>query len=234
MFTSAWKAAPLALLLLASWALPAGADDDSPKKKEQKVVITDDDIVVSDKDEPGAVVWRWPGRSRRGYLGVRLLEMTPELRVHFGAPKDAGVLVAGVEKDSPAAKSGIQVGDIITRADGDRIESASDLTRSVRHHKSGDALKLEISRDRAARSLNVKVEERRVADFDIGHMGHMGDLGDLGDLRDLGREIGRSVGRDIGRRALVLPTPPDMDRLRDRVEELEKRLNDLEKKLPSR
>ena len=225
MLTTSWKALPLALLLLASWALPAGANDDPPRKKEKKVVVTDEDVVVLDKDEPGdeAFVWRSPGRSRRGYLGVRLLEMTPELRAHFGAPKDAGVLVAGVEKGSPAAKSGIQVGDIITRADGERIESGSDLTRAVRRRKSGEALKLEISRDRVAKSLAVKVEERRVAEFDMGNLG------------DLGREIGRSVGRDIGRHAWVLPTPPeDLDRLRDRVEELEKRLNDLEKKLPSR
>ena len=43
--------------------------------------------------------------------------MTQELRAHYGAPKDAGVLVAGVESESPAAKAGIQVGDIVTRAD---------------------------------------------------------------------------------------------------------------------
>ena len=230
MLTTAWKAVPLSLLLLVSWALPAGANDDPPPKKEKKVVVTDEDVVVSDKDEPGddTFVWRWPGRSRRGYLGVRLLEITPELRAHFGVPKDAGVLVAGVEKDSPAAKAGVQVGDIITRADGDRIESGSDLSRAVRHRKSGDALKLEVSRDRSARSLTVKVEERRVAEFDMGR------LGDLG--REIGRSVGRDVGRDIGRRAWVLPTPPtppaDLNRLRDRLQELEKRLNDLEKKLP--
>ncbi len=228
MLTTAWKAVPLSLLLLASWALPAGANDDPPQKKEKKVIVTDDDVVVSGQDEPGdeTFVWRWPGRSRRGYLGVRLLEMTPELRAHFGAPKDAGVMVAGVEKNSPAAKAGVQVGDIVTRADGERIESGSDLSRAVRRRRSGDSVKLEVSRDRAARSLNVKVEERRVPEMDMG------------DLGDLGREIGRSVGRDIGRRAWVLPTPPtppaDLNRLRDRLEELEKRLNDLEKRLPAR
>jgi membrane-associated protease RseP (regulator of RpoE activity) len=228
MLTTAWKAVPLSLLLLASWALPAGANDDPPQKKEKKVIVTDDDVVVSGKDEPGdeTFVWRWPGRSRRGYLGVRLLEMTPELRAHFGAPKDAGVMVAGVEKDSPAAKAGVQVGDIVTRADGERIESGSDLSRAVRRRRSGDSVKLEVSRDRAAKFLNVKVEERRVPEMDMG------------DLGDLGREIGRSVGRDIGRRAWVLPTPPtppaDLNRLRDRLEELEKRLNDLEKRLPAR
>jgi membrane-associated protease RseP (regulator of RpoE activity) len=225
MLTTAWKAASLSVLLLASWALPAGANDDPPPKKEKKVVITDGDVVVSDKDEPGddTFVWRWPARSRRGYLGVRLLEITPELRAHFGVPKDAGVLVAGVDKDSPAAKAGIQVGDIITRADGERIESGSDLTRAVRRRKAGEAVKLEVSRDRAAKSLTAKIEERRSAEFDMG------------DLGDLGRRIGRDVGRDIGRRAWVLQSrPEDLDRLRDRLEELEKRLNDLEKRLPAR
>jgi membrane-associated protease RseP (regulator of RpoE activity) len=224
MLTTAWKAAPLSLLLLVSWALPAGANDDPPPKKEKKVVITDGGV-VSDKDEPGdeTFVSGWPGRSRRGYLGVRLLEITPELRAHFGVPKDSGVLVAGVEKDSPAAKAGIQVGDIITRADGERIQSGSDLTRAVRRRKAGEAVKLEVSRDRAARSLTAKIEERRSAEFDMG------------DLGGLGRRIGRDVGRDIGRHAWVLQSrPEDLDRLRDRLEELEKRLNDLEKRLPAR
>ncbi len=102
--------------------------------------------------------------------------MTPELRTHYGAPKDAGVLVAGVESESPASKAGIQVGDIVTRAGGERIESALDLTHAVRRMKSGETLKLEVSRDRAVKQLAVKIEERRSAEMDLGELGH--DLGD--------------------------------------------------------
>jgi membrane-associated protease RseP (regulator of RpoE activity) len=223
MNTNALKAMPLALLLIA--AVPATGDEPS-EKKEKRIVITDDGV-FSDGDE--AFVWRFPEHGRQGRIGVRLLEMTPELRAHYGAPREAGVLVAGVEKESPASKAGIQVGDIITRAGADRIESVADLSRAVRHAKAGDTIKLEVSRDRASKQLTVKVEERRTSEIDLG---------------DLGRDLGRDIGREIGRHAWVFRDHPALrqrhvrdlpefrDRLQERIDELEKRLRDLEKKLP--
>jgi membrane-associated protease RseP (regulator of RpoE activity) len=224
MNTNTLKALPLALLLIA--AVPATGDEPS-EKKEKKIVITDDGV-FSDGNE--AFVWRFPEHGRQGRIGVRLLEMTPELRAHYGAPREAGVLVAGVEKESPASKAGIQVGDIITRAGADRIESVADLSRAVRHAKAGDTINLEVSRDRASKQLTVKVEERRTSEIDLGDFGR--DLG-----RDIGREIGRHAWVFRDRPALrerhVIPDLPEFrDRLQERIDELEKRLRDLEKKLP--
>jgi membrane-associated protease RseP (regulator of RpoE activity) len=218
MVSNALKALPVAVLL----ALPAvglSGDETSEKKKiEKKVVVTDDGVFASDVDEPVVVhVPRW---SRRGYLGVRLLEMTPELREHFGAPRDAGVIVAAVEADSPAQKAGIQVGDIITKADGERIESPRDLAHAARGMRSGETLKVEVSRDKATRQLSVQIQERPSREIDLG---------------DLGREIGRGIGRDFqyefGPRAWAFRFPENYDRFQERLRELEKRLNDLEKKL---
>ncbi len=208
---TAMKAMPLALLLIATCAAAAGNEPaEKSEKKEKRVIVTDEGVFSSDGDEP--LVWRFPRRARQGFLGIRLLEMTPELRAHYGAPKEAGVLVAGVEAASPAAKAGIQVGDIITRADGERIESGRDLTRVVRGMKSGETLKVEVSRDRAVKQLAVKIEERRGAEIDLG-----------------------DLGRDLGRHAWVFRGHPEnLDRLQDRIEELEKRLNDLEKRVPSK
>ncbi len=116
-----------------------------------------------------------------GYIGIRPLEMTPELRTHFGAPKEAGVFVGTVEKDSPAAKAGLQVGDIVTSADGEKVERKRDLVRTIRRKKEGDTVKIELVRDRAAKTLTVTVAERedsrvRVGDFGPGmrrfHMRH--------------------------------------------------------------
>jgi C-terminal processing protease CtpA/Prc len=227
MNTAALKAMPMALLLIASSAPAQAAGDEPSEKKEKRIVITDDGA-FSDGDE--AFVWRFPEHGRHGRIGVRLLEMTPELRAHYGAPREAGILVAGVEKESPASKAGIQVGDIITRAGADRIESVADLSRAVRRAKAGDTLPLEVSRDRASKQLTVKVEERRTSEID------MGDLG-----RDIGRDFGRDIGREIGRHAWVFRDHPAVrdlpefrDRLKERLDELEKRLHDLEKKLPAR
>jgi membrane-associated protease RseP (regulator of RpoE activity) len=219
MVSNSLKAFPLAVLL--AWpaaALPAG--DESPEKDKRvakAVVVTDDGVFTSDGDD--AVV-RWSPRGRQGYLGVRLLEMTPELREHFGAPQNEGVLVASVEADSPAAKAGIHVGDIITRANGERIESGSDLTRTVRRAKSGDTLKIDVSRDRASRQISVKIEERRAAEINLG---------------DIGPSFGRHDFVWRGHpEAFFSERSENLDRLRERLEELEKRLKDLEKKLPSR
>jgi membrane-associated protease RseP (regulator of RpoE activity) len=231
MTSTALKALPLAFFMLASCAAAISSGDEPKEKSESKektIVVTDDGVFSSDGDEP--VVWQMHGHSRRGYLGVRLLEMTPELRTHYGAPKDAGVLVAGVESESPASKGGIQVGDIVTRAGGDRIESPSDLTRSVRRMKSGETLKLEVSRDRAVKQLTVKIEERRSAEIDLGELGH--DLGRMG--RELGRDIGRDIGRDFGHRSWVFQTPENLDRLQEKLDEMDKRLKDIEKRLPTR
>ncbi|HEY3125059.1 MAG TPA: PDZ domain-containing protein [Thermoanaerobaculia bacterium] len=229
MNSTAMKAIPLALLLIATCAaaVPSGDEPtEKSEKREKRIIAIDGGVFSSDGDEP--LIWRLPWRVRQGYLGIHLLEMTPELRAHFGAPKDAGVLVAGVESESPAAKAGIRVGDIVTRADGERVESGRDLAHVVRGMKSGETLKVEVSRDRAVKQLSVKIEERRSAEIDLGDLGR--DLG-----HDLGRDIGRDIGRDLGRRAWVFRGHPEnLDRLQDRLEEIEKRLKDLETKLPAR
>jgi membrane-associated protease RseP (regulator of RpoE activity) len=229
MSSTALKALPLAFFMLASCGAAISSGDEPKEKSESKektIVVTDDGVFSSDGDEP--VVWHM--HSRRGYLGVRLLEMTPELRTHYGAPKDAGVLIAGVESESPASKAGIQVGDIVTRAGGERIEFPSDLTRAVRPMKSGETLKLEVSRDRTVKQLTVKIEERRSAEIDLGEMGH--DLGMMG--RELGRDLGRDIGRDLGRRSWVFRTPENLDRLQEKLDEMDKRLKEIEKRLPAK
>jgi hypothetical protein len=235
MHANALKALPIALLLAASSTSVPAASDETPEKKNTTIVVAGDDL--SDGDEP--FVWRFPGRAGQRRIGVRLLEMTPELRAHYGAPRDAGVLVAGVESGSPAQMAGVRAGDIITRAGGDHVETAADVARAVRHAKTGDSLELEISRDRAATRVTVKVEKRPGYEYEF-------DLGDLG--RHLGRDIGRDIRREIGRNAwafrdgpivfrdrrVLRDRPENLDRLHEKVERMEKRLRDLEKKLSSR
>src|SRR5262245_19487116 len=57
--------------------------------------------------------------SRDGRLGVMVMELTPELRAYFGAPRDSGLLIAQVVPDSAAARAGVRVGDVITRFGND-------------------------------------------------------------------------------------------------------------------
>jgi serine protease Do len=93
----------------------------------------------------------WPTR-----LGVAVHELTPDLAAYFGA-RD-GVLVASVTPDSPAAKSGIKAGDVITSVGGRDINSAVDLTRELRSQTTGGDITLGIVRDKKAMSVTAKIE----------------------------------------------------------------------------
>ncbi|TJV12987.1 MAG: PDZ domain-containing protein, partial [Mesorhizobium sp.] len=68
------------------------------------------------------------GRIERGFIGVRLQEITPSIAEALGIPGSKGALVASVEPGSPAEQAGIQAGDVITRFNGKDIQSVHDLT----------------------------------------------------------------------------------------------------------
>jgi membrane-associated protease RseP (regulator of RpoE activity) len=199
-------------------AVPAVPDVPEPP---EVLVVDDDDVVAAGGNGP-VVVHAEHGRSR-GFIGVRLLDLTPDLRAHFGAPREAGVMVAEVDAGSAAAKAGVAVGDIITAADGEKIEWAGELSRAVRRKKAGETVKLDVWRDRAARHLAVSVEERRIDHMDLG------ELGELGRLRELGPEIRTRVMREMEH---VRPRiEMRRDRLERRLDQMQKRLDELEKKM---
>jgi S1-C subfamily serine protease len=104
----------------------------------------------------------------KGRLGVLVLGITPELRTHYGAANDRGVLVARVEAGSPAAAAGLQAGDVITDAGGRAIEQASDLAKAVSDVAKGKSLDLKVVRDHNTLSFNAKLTSDRVSfmDFD--------------------------------------------------------------------
>jgi membrane-associated protease RseP (regulator of RpoE activity) len=109
------------------------------------------------RDQTRAFVWKSMGR---GYIGIQVLGLTPELRVHFGAPEDAGVLVARVDEGSPAAAAGIQVGDVLTAVDGKPIAGPQILALEIREKKTGETVNVDLLRDQAGLSASVSVEER--------------------------------------------------------------------------
>lgn len=97
---------------------------------------------------------------KAGYLGVMLTPMTPELRTHEGVPEEAGVLVSKVMDDSPAARAGVRVGDVITRVDGEAVGTPRDLAAAIRSRKDGDVVTLELWRDGTVQNLTTAVEQR--------------------------------------------------------------------------
>jgi membrane-associated protease RseP (regulator of RpoE activity) len=216
----------------------APAPPAAPRARRKKIVVSSpgkeifvdgDRVYISGDDEPEAFadvegfdepdghpfVWRMRGHGG-GFIGVQPVEMTPELRQHFGAPRDAGVFVGAVEPDGPAAKAGLQVGDIVTKVDGDRIGSTRALVRSVRHKKGGETITVELLRNRSAKSLTVTVAERKEDELRVG------ELPDKHRARDWTWNW-------------QFPQPPDLPPdFEQRLDEMEKKLKELEGRLPSR
>jgi serine protease Do len=97
------------------------------------------------------------GRVARGWLGVSIQPLTPDLAKSFGARDTKGVLVSDVVPDSPAARAGLKSGDIVLEFQGKRTETPSDLQRAVGLTAPGQEAKLRVWRDQTERTLEVKI-----------------------------------------------------------------------------
>jgi serine protease Do len=95
------------------------------------------------------------GKVARGWLGVLLQPLTPELAASFGAEGKTGVLVSEVTPDSPAAKAGLKAGDIVLDVDGRKVDSPGDVARAVGLAAPGRRTKLTLWRDKAQRTVDV-------------------------------------------------------------------------------
>jgi serine protease Do len=99
------------------------------------------------------------GKITRGWLGIAIQELTKELAESFGMKNSNGALVAGVEKNGPADRGGLEAGDVITKFDGKAITASSDLPRAVGAAKPGKVAAVEILRKGSAKTLNIGVGE---------------------------------------------------------------------------
>jgi len=233
------KVAALAVGCLLVAALPAAAQKGGdrqagPDHQERQMIVLSTD---GEAKRPVIVTKMFGG----GFLGVELTSLTPELRAHFGAPADRGVMVARVQEDSPASRAGLQVGDIVTEIDGTRVDSPWDLGAAVRAHAAGEDADLEIWRDGHALDFSVTVEERSREQIDLGRVFEyrQGDGPDVLRWKEEGAP---------GDAATLYFQPETVERLResldkidwpqldgklllDRNSELEERLEMLEKRL---
>jgi membrane-associated protease RseP (regulator of RpoE activity) len=91
----------------------------------------------------------------RGRLGVMVMSLTPELRKHFGAAEDRGVLVAHVEPGTPAAAAGIAVGDVIVSVRGRAIGGAADVLTALADVPKDQNVAVDIVRDKQPLSLQA-------------------------------------------------------------------------------
>lgn len=170
-----------------------------------------------DKDKAGAPPdargWsQMTMKAGKGRLGISLLELSPELRAHLGAPRDRGVLVNTVRPDSPAARAGVSVGDVVVEVDGDRADSAGQILRAMSDRKKGDAVSVVVVRQGKQTTLKARMEDDpSPVTIDVDPDGWRG--------LDKGFQFG-APGDSVLRR--------DLERAQKRLQELERRLERLE------
>ena len=134
------------------------------------------------------------GAVSRAWLGVAFQEMTPELAEHFGSSSKGGALISSVVPKGPAARGGIQAGDIIYQVDGKTIDTGRDLLRTMLKTPVGKKIKVKVVRDRKKRSLQV-VTGTRPGDIQAAAKPSATQEGPLGlSLRTLTPQLRQHLG----------------------------------------
>ncbi len=120
------------------------------------------------------------GHVTRGKLGVEIQTVTQDLSDSFGLPQPEGALVASVEKGGPAARAGVEPGDVILKLNGEPVESTTELSERIAELGPGATADLDIWRNHAARTVSVKLgtlEDQRSARNEEPHHEGGGKLG---------------------------------------------------------
>jgi len=193
---------------------------DEPVRKTigKTIVIKDGKVISSSGDD---LLLDGPLFGKRAYLGVSLVNISPELREHYGSSKESGVLIDSVADNSPADKAGLKVGDVVTSVDGKDVRWSGDLRRALAGKKEGDSVRIEVLRNRAKQTLVAAVTEREGPRYLMSRDP---------DLAVMGEKIGEMFNNPEWK-ARIHRFGDDCDGLQDRIKELETRLKELEKKL---
>jgi len=97
------------------------------------------------------------GEVTRGYLGIVIQPLTPDLAESFGMEQHQGILVAQVSEDSPAAEAGLRQGDVIVAYQGEPVKNVGTFRNRVSLTRPGSQESLIVLRDGERRSLNVTI-----------------------------------------------------------------------------
>lgn len=148
------------------------------------------------------------GKIVRGWLGVTIQDITPELSQKFGLKDSKGALVGDISKGSPAEKAGIMRGDVILEFNGKDINSVGSLRNMVAQSKVGSQVKLKILRSGKEYEVTTVIAElpkeaamapAEPSPEDIQRNAFSGFT-----VMDLSREIARQLGLGAGERGVAI------------------------------
>ncbi len=113
--------------------------------------------IPADQAKPILAELKAKGSVTRGWLGVHIQPVSQEVAQSLGISRDAGILVAGVDKQGPAAEAGIRAGDVILQFGGKALDDFRELPHLVANTKAGSSVKLRILRQGDERTVSVKI-----------------------------------------------------------------------------
>lgn len=100
------------------------------------------------------------GRTLRGWLGIEVQDLSPALIESFGLSNSQGAIIAGVQRNSPAAIAGLQPGDVITQVNAREASNSRSLMNAIAGNPPGTTLTIGIFRNGKALELEVMIGER--------------------------------------------------------------------------
>jgi serine protease Do len=142
------------------------------------------------------------GKIIRGWLGIMIQDVTPELAKSFDLKETKGVLIADVEKDSPAQKAGLKRGDVVVAIDGKEVKDAHTLSRLVAGTAPDTEVAMDIVRDGKEKALKVKIGTMAQAGEEVKPEQEKTAWGLS--VEDLAPQLAESLGLDTGERGVVV------------------------------
>ena len=136
---------------------------------------------------------RGKGKVTRGYLGVLIQKVTPEIAESLGMDRGYGALVANVSKDGPADKAGVKVGDVIVEFDGKEVKDSGDLPIIVARTAVDKKIRMKVLRDKKDVTLNVAVGELKDEEV-VASVPEKGELGMT--VQKLTPQLAENLGLD--------------------------------------
>jgi serine protease Do len=113
--------------------------------------------IPSNAAQPVIAQLRATGKVDRGWLGVQIQPVTPDMANALGLKSTHGALVAAVQPNSPASKAGMKQGDVVVRYGNEDINSPRDLSRAVASTRAGSSQPMQVWRDGQMTTLNTTI-----------------------------------------------------------------------------
>ncbi|MBL0713510.1 MAG: DegQ family serine endoprotease [Desulfosarcina sp.] len=143
------------------------------------------------------------GEVSRGWLGVGIQNLTPELAEYYGIDRKEGVLVTQVYEGDPAYEAGIREGDIIIGIDGQTVKTSRELSRTVAEAGVGNKMRVTLIKDGREKTVRVKLARRPDREPTLARGEARSD--DLGmRVRDIDPEIAEKLGVSQDQRGVVV------------------------------